>query len=262
MSLAPDKFYTARISHRRDIASDLWVIRLIPEGDFKFVAGQYATIGVPVLDTRIERPYTIASSPYESELELFIENVAHGELSPLLYRLQVGAELTLRRLAKGRFTLDLRSGHRKHLLLCTVTGIAPYISYIRTLYSDWKGGQFPGDIRLFLIQGASRSWEFGYREEVIRIASEVPWLTYIPTVSRPWEDPSWQGEKGRVDDVIRKYLDQWQLSPTDTTAYLCGHPMMAEHGIGILERAGFAKTAIKQEVYWQAQAEAAIAARR
>jgi ferredoxin/flavodoxin---NADP+ reductase len=256
VSLAPDKFYAARITHRHDVSSNLWVMRLDPGGDFKFVAGQYATIGVPVLDTRIERPYTIISSPYEPELEFFIENVTHGELTPLLYKLQVGDELTLRRIAKGRFTLDFRSGHRNHLLLCTVTGVAPYISYIRTLHADWKRDQFPADIRLFVIQGASRSWEFGYREELTRIAAEVPWLTYVPTVSRPWEDSSWQGEKGRVDDVIRKYLDEWQLALADTTAYLCGHPMMAEHGIGILERAGFAKTSIKQEVYWQAQREA------
>lgn len=259
MALAPDKFYTAHITHRRDVAPDLWVIRLDPGGEFKFVAGQYATLGVPVLDTRIERPYSIVSSPYESELELFLENVPHGELTPLLYRLQAGADLTLRKIAKGRFTLDLRSGHRNHLLICTVTGVAPYVSYIRTLRADWKRDQFPAGIRLFLLQGASRSWEFGYREELESIAAEVPWLTYIPAVSRPWEDAAWQGEKGRADDLIRKYLDKWELAPAETTAYLCGHPIMTQHGIGILERAGFAKTSIKTEVYWQAQTEVAAA---
>lgn len=256
MPLTPDKFYAARVTDRRDVADDLWVIRVNPGGEFKFVAGQYATLGIPVLDTRIEKPYTIVSSPYETELEFFLENVPRGELTPLLQKLQTGAELSLRRIAKGRFTLDLRSGHRNHLLLCTVTGVAPYISYIRTLYADWKRNQFPADIRLFLIQGASRSWEFGYREELERIAAEVPWLTYVPTVSRPWEDGAWRGERGRVDDLIRKYADLWQLEPGQTTAYLCGHPMMAEHGIAILARAGFAKTSIKSEVYWQAQTEA------
>jgi ferredoxin/flavodoxin---NADP+ reductase len=258
MALAPDKFYSARIIDRRDVAADSWVIRVDPGGDFQFVAGQYATLGVPVLDTRIERPYTIVSSPYEPQLEFFLEDVPHGELTPLLYKLSVGAELTLRKSAKGRFTLDLRSGHRNHLLLCTVTGVAPYISYIRTLHADWKRSQSPADVRLFVIQAASRSWEFGYREELERTAAEVPWLTYVPSVSRPWEDPSWQGERGRVDDLIRKYADQWQLAPSNTTAYLCGNPMMVEKGIGILERAGFPKISIKQEVYWQAQSEAAI----
>lgn len=250
MALAPDKFYQARITHRRDIAPDLWIIRIDPGGEFKFVAGQYATLGIPVLDARIERPYTIVSSPYEDEIEFFLELVPHGDVSPLLQKLHVGAEMSLRKIAKGRFTLDLASGHRNHLLICTVTGVAPYVSYVRTLYADWKQNRFPADIRVYLIQGASRSWEFGYREELEVIAADVPWLAYIPTVSRFWEDTPWVGERGRADDVIRKYTDTWQLTGADTTAYLCGHPIMAERGIGILERAGFPKKSIKQEVYW------------
>jgi len=78
----------------------------------------------------------------------------------------------------------------------------------------------------------------------------VPWLRYVPTVSRPWDNPGWTGEVGRAEDVIRKYLDQWGLSGSDTTAYLCGHPKMIELGIGILKRRGFSNTAIRSEVYW------------
>lgn len=251
MALATNKFYKARVTYRRDVAPDLWILRIDPGGEFKFVAGQYATLGVPPgLDTLIERPYTIVSSPYEHEMEFFLELVPQGEFTQLLHNAQVGGQLALRKVAKGRFTLDLSSGHRNHLLICTVTGIAPYVSYVRTLHADWKQNRFPADIQLYLIQGASRSWEFGYREELEQIAAGVPWLTYVPTVSRFREDTSWQGEKGRADDLIRKYADQWKLTGSDTTAYLCGHPIMAERGIGILERAGFAKTSIKREVYW------------
>jgi ferredoxin/flavodoxin---NADP+ reductase len=250
MVLAPEKFHAARVTYRRDIAPDLWILRLDPGGVFNFVAGQYATVGIALSDTRIERAYSIVSSPYETEIELFLELVPHGELTPLLHKLQVGAEVSLRKIAKGRFTLDLGSAHPNHLLLCTVTGVAPYVSYVRTLYTDWKENRYPADIRLYLIQGASRSWELGYREELERIAADVPWFTYVPTVSQPAEDASWAGERGRVDDVLRKYTDNWGLSPADTTAYLCGHPKMAENGIRILERVGFAKQSIRQEVYW------------
>ena len=93
------------------------------------------------------------------------------------------------------FTLDLRSGRKNHLLLATVTGIAPYVSYVRTIYQDWKkgGGMMPGDHRLFCIQGASRGWEFGYRDELEKLASEAPWFKYVPTVSRPWDHADWPG---------------------------------------------------------------------
>ena len=72
----------------------------------------------------------------------------------------------------------------------------------------------------------------------------------LPTVSRPWEDEKWPGEVGRVDDLIRKYTDKWELNPANTVAYLCGHPGMIEHGRGILQRRGFRKESIKEEVYW------------
>jgi ferredoxin/flavodoxin---NADP+ reductase len=250
MVLSPEKFYSARVTHRRDIAPDLWILRLDPGDEFRFVPGQYATIGASTPEGFVERPYSIASSRYEPEIELFMEFVPDGELTRSLHEAQAGAALSLRKTAKGRFTLDLASGHQNHLLLCTVTGVAPYMSYVRTLYADWKANRFPGNARIYLIQGASRSWEFGYREELEGIAANVPWLTYVPTVSRFAEDPSWKGERGRVDDVIRKYTDEWGLSPADTTAYLCGHPLMIETGTRILSRAGFRKESLKQEAYW------------
>jgi ferredoxin/flavodoxin---NADP+ reductase len=256
LALPEDRFYRARITHRRDVAPDLWIIRIDPGCEFNFVAGQYATLGVRIHEKLIERAYSIVSSPYERELEIFIELVPHGELTPLLYKLHEGDELSMRRIAKGRFTLDLRSGHRNHFLLCTVTGVAPFLSYIRTLYKDWKENQFPADIRLFLIDGASRSHEFGYLDELQKVAAEVPWLTFVPTVSRPWEDPAWRGETGRVDDLIRKYGDLWGLTGAETTAYLCGHPQMIETGKGILQRKGFDKKSIKEEVYWLPSKEA------
>jgi len=232
------------------LSDDLWVIWVNPGGEFRFTAGQYATLGVQTATKLIERPYSIVSAPYEKELEFFIELVPHGGLTPLLYKLHVGDEMTLRKVAKGRFTLDTKSGRTNHLLLCTVTGIAPFISYSRTLLKDWRESRFSGNHKLYVIEGASRSWEFGYEPELARIAAEVPWLTYVPTVSRPWEDPRWTGETGRVDDLIRKYSDQWGLNPGNTTAYLCGNPDMIEHGKDILKRCRFPKENLKEEVYW------------
>ena len=91
----------------------------------------------------------------------------------------------------------------------------------------------PGNHKLYCLQGGSRSWEFGYREELDRIAAEVPWFKFVTTISRQWEDASWSGETGRVDDLVREYADLWGLRRETTTAYLCGHPSMCENGQGI-----------------------------
>src|SRR5260370_3880569 len=248
-----DKHYTARIVERKDLSEDLWLIRVDPGGPFQFKAGQYATLGVDYEAKPIERPYAIVSSPYEQgTLEFFVELVPQGALTPDLYKLQVGDTMLCRKIAKGRFTLDLKSGRTNHLLLATVTGIAPFVSYARTLYRDWKSGNstMPGNHKLFCLQGGSRSWEFGYREELEKIAAEAPWFKFVPTISRPWEDAAWKGETGRVDDLIRQYVAEWGLKPADTTGYLCGHPSMGENAQGILARAGWQKRYTIEKVYF------------
>ena len=246
-----DKHYRARITKRADFAPDLWMIRIDPGAEFRFAPGQYATLGVERDARRLERPYSIASSPYEKELEFFFELVPHGETTPPLYSLQLGDEVLVRKVAKGRFTFDTAQPERtNHLMVSTVTGVAPFVSYVRTLFKDWREGRFAGDHKLFLLNGASRSWEFGYREELENFSKQAPWFRCVFTVSRPWEDESWKGEVGRVDELIRKYADQWGCTAANSIAYLCGHPEMVEHGKGILKRIGFTKENFREEVYW------------
>jgi ferredoxin--NADP+ reductase len=253
MVRSSDKHFTATVIDRKELSEDLWLVRVDPGGRLSFKAGQCATLGVDHGEKRIERAYSIVSSPYEEgALEFFVELVPQGELTPHLYKLHKGDKLLCRKIAKGRFTLDLKSGRTNHFLLATVTGIAPFVSYVRTLYRDWKSGgsPMPGEHKLFCLQGGSRSWEFGYREELERVAAEVPWFRYVATISRPWEDATWKGETGRVDDLIRKYADEWGLRPGNTTGYLCGHPSMCENGRGILSRAGWQKGSMFEEVYF------------
>lgn len=249
-----DKHYVARILDRHDLSEDLWLIKVDPGGPFSFKAGQYATLGVQHEGRRLERAYSVVSSPYEEGfLEFFLELVPQGALTPKLYNLQKSDTLLCRKIAKGRFTLDLRGGRTQHLLLATVTGIAPFVSYVRTLYRDWKSGDspMPGNHKLYCIHGASRPWEFGYRQELEQVAAEVPWFKYVPTISRPWEDAAWQGETGRVEDLVRKYVATWDLKPAETSGYLCGHPAMIENARDILRRAAWPKGSVFEEVYFQ-----------
>ena len=234
MNAPDDKFYRPRITRRVDLAPDLWMIRIDPGGEFKFAPGQYATLGVEGPQKRWERPYSIVSSPHESELEFFFELVPNGDLTPQLYKLQLGDELLMRKVAKGRFTLDTRSGRTNHLLVCTVTGIAPFVSYARTLYKEWKEGKFASEHKLFLLSGASRSWEFGYHDEMQEYARQVPWL-----------------------NSVRKYADTWEVTGENCVAYLCGHPEMVERCKGILKRCGYPKEALKEEIYWVPAKQAA-----
>jgi ferredoxin--NADP+ reductase len=246
------KHVRAVVTSRRDISSDLWIVRLRPDEKIEFTPGQYAAVGLPGPDRLIERPYSIASSPRECELEFFLELVRGGHLSPHLYEIPVGGEVQVRLMAKGLFVFDHASGRPNHFMIATVTGVAPFLSMVRELAARADEGQ-PVPSRVALLEGASLARELGYCEELSSLAQRHSWFTYIPTLSRAWEDPAWSGERGRADDVARKHLDGLGFTPADTTAYACGNPEMIENVKGILDRAGFPKEAVKQEVYWVAE---------
>jgi ferredoxin--NADP+ reductase len=246
------KHVGAVVTSRRDISSDLWIVRLRPAEKIAFTPGQYAAVGLPGPERLIERPYSIASSPRQDELEFFLELVRGGHLSQQLYEIPVGGQVQVRRLAKGLFVFDQASGRPNHFMIATVTGVAPFLSMVRELAARHGEGQAVPH-RVALLHGASLSRELGYCEELSSLAQRCPWFTYIPTVSRIAEDPAWSAERGRAEDVARKHLDGLGFTPADTTAYACGNPDMIENAKGILERAGFPKEAVKQEVYWVAE---------
>ncbi|HZT74251.1 MAG TPA: FAD-binding oxidoreductase [Terriglobales bacterium] len=241
------KYWRAEITYRRDLSPDLWIVRARLPAPFPFRPGQYATLALEDEGGIHERPYSIVSGPHESELEFFLELVPQGEVTPLLYRLQPGDAVWVRRAAKGLFQLDRKSGHGRHLMVATVTGLAPFLSMLRTFAADRAQAEHH---RFLLLAAASRSWEFGYREELLRLAAQLPSLTPVFAISRCWEDTAWTGERGRAEDLVRKYADAAGFVAGETTAYLCGHPGMIANVKGILTRAGFEKKAIREEIYW------------
>lgn len=250
-SMYESKHMRGVVTSRRDLTAELWIVRVRPERRIAFVPGQYLTVGLPWEGKLVERPYTVASSPHEAELEFFLELVAGGKLSPHLYDVPRGGDVWIRPAAKGRFTFDDRSGNVNHFMVATVTGAAPFVSMVRDLAAP---GEVRGPVRhrIAMLHAASRSAEFGYLDELRAQARLHRWFAYIPTVSRIWADPAWDGERGRAEDIVRKHLDAAGFGPSGTTAYACGNPYMIRNVAGILERAGFPKSAIREEVYYPA----------
>lgn len=236
---------------RIDFSEDLALFRLRADEPVDFTPGQYATLGLKEhgSDRPLLRPYSVASVPGTTELEFFIERVDEGALTPKLWDLSQGAELWMRDKIVGRFTLDPDRSH--HLMAATVTGVGPYVSIIRDQLRALRNGTQDRPQPMLVLHGASRSWELGtYLDELTTLAAEVDWFEYVPTVSRPWEDPDWDGESGRVEDVLRKHLDESPFPPSETAAYTCGHPQMIEKAQGILERVGFDEDALHEEKYF------------
>lgn len=243
-----NKYFAATVTARHDFCADLWKMRVRMPAPFPFEPGQYATLALEDDSGVHERAYSIVSSPSEPELEFFFELVPAGELTPRLHRLQVGDTVHVRRSAKGLFKLDRKRGHQRHLLVATVTGVAPYMSMLRSwaLNPAWA----PPETRILVIDAGSRSWEFGYADELRELEAKLPGVQVVLSVSRSWEDPEWTGERGRAEDIVRKYADAAGFGAGETSAYLCGHPQMIENTKGLLVRCGYGKPDIHEEIYF------------
>ena len=218
-----DQLPKAKIVKRQDFTDDLFIIWMETGVPFSFKPGQYITIGAG----GIERPYSIASAPYEPLLELFIEYVLPeygGKLTPLLWAQHVDDVVSMRPKPKGIFTFQPQ--YRNHVMVGTVTGIAPFISIIRQYLHDGGSGH-----RFFFMEGASHQDEFIYDKELGALAERYPdWVQFIPTVSRPQapRNATWKGRGGRVNTLVEEYLATWELGKDDTLVYACGHPGMIE----------------------------------
>ncbi len=230
------------LTERIDVdGPEVAIFRFTPKDHdlFEFVAGQYATLGLDVGDEFVPRAYSIASSPYErSYLELYINVIEQGQLTPSLFNLRHGDEVYYMG-PKGVFTLA-RSNAPHLLLIATGTGLAPYVSMLRTLSIEQSQGKPHGRV-ITLAHGVRYTADLGYRWELDGLSRHREFnFLYVPMVSRSQEDRHWTPEVGKgratallegaTPDVLPQGLDAEKLRaryPSGSTAvYLCGNPDM------------------------------------
>jgi len=263
----------ARVAHRVDVAPGLMVLRVVPEGRDvpEFRPGQFAVLGLPETATRcaesdpdeagqtgkmIRRAYSIASSCVERQyLEFYITLVRSGSLTPRLFALQPGDALWVGPKITGMFTLDQAPADRHILLVATGTGLAPYMSMLRTALADDR------ERRFVVVLGARHSWDLGYDAELLTMQRVCPNFAYLPIISRPSEEPvPWKGNVGYVTDLFKNASVQRALghaiTPETTRVFLCGNPSMIEDmcehlgGFGFREHTRKEPGEIYVEKYW------------
>ena len=233
------EWLSARLSAHEAFTAHVGKFVFDIDGEVEFEPGQYATLAM--VEDGIERPYSICSAPGCGELEFYCD-FAPEVMAPIARKMELGAEVVVKSSAEGKLVLD--SGASRHLFLATVTGAGPFISMIRNAAAQEESKP------MMLIHGCSVSAELGsYLTELRDLEQSHSWFTYVPTVSRPWLDPEWRGEKGRVEDVFRKHADRDGFAEKTTVAYACGNPDMIQKSKGILRRSGFPAPSIKDEEY-------------
>ena len=187
-------------------------------------------------------------------MEFYLTLVTSGELTPRLFAVKYGGRLFVAPKASGLFTLDRVPPHKSVILIATGTGLAPYMSMLRTLLVH-------DDKRKFVVlHGARHSWDLGYRAELETLARLRPNLTYIPSITRPEEDIHFRGRTGRIQTLfssgIVEELSGVPLDPCQTDVFLCGNPDMIHQVKEMLIAKGFApdqgreQGSIHVEEYW------------
>lgn len=256
------------------INSDTLILRVVPDGWALpgFTPGQFATLGlkgdaprIPLSDPEaippppeefIVRAYSVASSSRHREyLEVYVSLVRSGALTPRLFALQRGDRLFLGPKISGLFTLDEVPAGKNLVMIATGTGVAPYVSMLRTFASA------ADPRRIAVIHGARHSWDLGYRSELSTLDSLLERIDYIPVISRPADEITpWGGAVGYVQDVWQGDLlaERWGGRPTaeETHILLCGNPGMINAMNGLLLREGFREHTRREagqvhlEKYW------------
>jgi len=240
------------------VSPTMKVFRIAPDGwelpDFK--SGQFCALFLPGTaprcaeatdepeisnpDKMIKKAYSIASSSRSKEfLEFYITLVHSGALTPRLFELKIGDRVGVGNKFVGMFTLDQIPEDKNIVLIATGTGVAPYMSMLRSNALQRKGN-------IAVIHGAANSWDLGYSSELDLLQTLTTRLKYLPTITEPQKEMTpWQGHVDFIQDMWKSGImeEKWGFKPhpDNTHIFLCGNPRMISDMTDALEKDDFSE---------------------
>jgi ferredoxin--NADP+ reductase len=264
--------YNATVIGREEINPQLVILRVRPDtAVFDFKPGQFGVLGMlggaprvsgstpeekPVeLDKMIRRAYSIASSSLERRyVEFFLTLITNGALTPRLFALKHGSRVFLGPKASGIFTLEKVAPEKAVILVATGTGLAPYVSMLRTMLVNDSQRKY------VVLHGSRYSWDLGYAGELESLSRLRPNFTYIPSITRAEQDPHFIGYIGRLQALMEQGVVEKEsgvaLDPAQAEVFLCGNPDMVKvvttllQGKGFTAKGGNGPVNIHVEEYW------------
>jgi ferredoxin-NADP reductase len=174
--------------------------------------GQHVDVRLTAEDGyQAQRSYSIASAPDGSRVDLTVERIDDGEVSPYLAdELRAGDQIELRGPVGGYFVWEPPLGGPL-LLVAGGSGIVPLMAMIRLRVASGSDV----DTRLLF---SSRAWEdVIYRDELERASADGVRVVHTLTRAQP---PQWDGYARRVDAQM---LTEVGPSPAERPRiYVCG----------------------------------------
>ena len=226
------KEFRCRVEGLRDLTDRIKEVRLrLTEPDaITFKPGQYVQFQVPEYEQcpeSVYRAYSIASPSHEpSDITLVVTRAPGGLATTYIHEvLREGDEATFNG-PYGEFYL--RDSDREIFMVATGSGLAPIMSIVHRIAREGISR------KATLIFGARRRADLFYLGEIEALKEKIPGLEVIPILSDPEEEDRWEGEVGRVTDVLERIIE----NGANKEAYLCGHPAMIEATVELLKEKG------------------------
>jgi ferredoxin-NADP reductase len=204
------------------------------------LAGQHADVRLTAEDGyRAERSYSIASPPEVSELELTVDRLEDGEVSPFLTgHLQPNDTIQLRGPIGGHFVWSALEPGRPLLLVGGGSGIVPLMCMLR--HRRLSGSAVPAA----LLYSARTRDDVIYHEELTDLARRDPTFTLRITLTRDTA-PGWSGAVGRIELGAVQALLKRLGGVADS--FICGYAGFVEAASALLLHAGQPVDAIRTE---------------
>ena len=232
---------TAHLSHRarlvssREIAPQIrhFVFEIADVETFAFAPGQFLSFVSEVDEKPITRAYSIASVPEKNRVELCLNLVDDGHLSPRLFGMHPGEEMEV----KGPYGGFIFREKRHTICVATGTGIAPFRGMLQQRVREDAQHEYT------LLLGVRHEHGLLYREEWESLAAAHVNFRFVPTLTRPPE--GWSGRVGRVQPLLMEAVGERR----DFVVYICGLKEMVDDVRGRLKELGFDRKQIVFEKY-------------
>ena len=218
--------------------------RLLPSSSdrflpFTFVPGQFLNVAFWIGGARMNRSYSISSSPTQREyVDLTVQREPRGAVSRhIVDLLKVGDQIEAAG-PVGKFTFTGTEAD-SIVLIAAGVGITPMVSITRYLTErSWAGD-------IFFIYTCRTPADFIFANEVAALQRANPKLHVAVTMSKP-EGTDWKGPRGRI---TKELLTQTVPDLASRRIHLCGPPSMMDATKAILTELGVAPDQLKTEPF-------------
>ena len=230
------KFIEGKVVAQRSWSEGLLSLQV--EADrIDFEAGQFTKLALPVDGAMLARAYSFVNAPREQPYEFYYNIVPDGPLTGRLARLQAGDAIWLAPHAVGFLVLSEVPDAENLWLLATGTGIAPFLSILRS-DTAWRRYR-----RVVLVEAVRHASELAYREEIGHLKREHEGrFDAVTFVSR---EQAAGALAGRIPQAILdgrlEAAAGAALSAAGSQVMICGNPDMVTDSVAALAQRGMKK---------------------